>query len=131
MADGPRSPTTTRARLRGAAPTHDTEAPVYEWRDELRRALPVTHDPFDRIRFARRVIDVLRPPHLAVLIRHGHRVLRVETGEDWARPGRAWATVAIPRDATRADIVLAMLDLVGAREDPYWLDVLLNLPDED
>lgn len=130
MADGPRAPLARPRRLR-ADLTNESDTKVYEWRDELRRALPVEHEFFDRIRFARRVLDVLRPPALSVLIRHGHRAMRVESGEDWARPGTAWATLAIPRDATRADIVLTLLELVGAHDDPYWLDVLLNLPPED
>lgn len=130
MPDGPRAPL-PRPRLLLAGASHEEDTKVYEWRDELRRAIPVERESFDRVRFARRVLDVLRPPALSVLIRHGHRAMRVESGEDWARPGTAWATLAIPRDATRADIVLALLELVGARDDPYWLDVLLNLPPED
>lgn len=129
MADRPRD-LARRPRLLRAETARDEET-VHEWRDEFRRTIHVEHEFFDRVRFARRALDVLRPPGLSVLIRHGYRELRVDSGEDWARPGCAWATLAIPRDATREEIVLALLELVGAREDPYWLDVLLHLPRED
>lgn len=130
MIEGPRN-SRRQQRLRVGGPGADEAEKVYEWRDEHRRALPVEELGFDRIGFARRVIDKLRPARCAVMIRHGHRVLRIERGERWTHPGQTWATVAIPGDASRAEIVLALLDLVGARNDPYWIDLLLGLPPAD
>lgn len=103
---------------------------MYEWRDEHRRTLYAGRETFDRLEFARRVLDALRPPRLAVLLRHGRREIRVESGERWHRPGHTWACVAIPPDASREEIVFALLECVGAKDDPYWSDILLRTAQE-
>ena len=54
--------------------------------------------------------------------------LRVEGGERWDRPGERWVEVAIPRDASREEIVFALLECAGVEGDRYWSDLLLRLP---
>jgi hypothetical protein len=129
MADAPRAPARPRLVVRDAR--GEAGATFYEWREESRRRVYTEREHFDRVRFARRVLDALRPPALTVLIRAGFREIHVERGEDWARPGCDWACVAVPGNATREEIVFALLELVGAKNDPYWSDVLLRLPQED
>lgn len=116
-----------RLATRLANPTESGDEPGYEWRDETRRTLYVGHESFDRLGFARRVLDALNPPRLAVLLRHGRHEIRVESGERWHRPGHTWACVAIPSDASREEIVFALLECVGAKNDPYWSETLLAI----
>lgn len=101
---------------------------MLEWREEVRRRTYGAREEFDRIGYARRVLDALRPPGLSVLLRHGFRALRVEGGERWDRPGERWVEVAIPRDASREEIVFALLECAGVEGDRYWSDLLLRLP---
>lgn len=104
--------------------------PAHEWREQVRRRVYGETERFDRIAFARRALDTLRPPRLSVLLRHGFRELRVEQGERWDRPGQSWVCLAIPANASREEIVLALMACAGVQDDPYWFDVLLRLPPE-
>ncbi len=125
----PPAPRRAPPRWRPLAENLRDEGPAHEWREEVRRRGYGPREDFDRIGYARRVLDALRPPALSVLLRHGFRELRVEGGERWDRPGERWVELAIPRDASREEIVFALLACVGAEGDPYWSDVLLRLPD--
>jgi hypothetical protein len=125
----PPAPRRAPPRCRPLAEKLPDEGPAHEWREEVRRRSYGPREDFDRIGYARRVLDALRPPALSVLLRHGFRELRVEGGERWDRPGERWVELAIPRDASREEIVFALLACVGAEGDPYWSDVLLRLPD--
>src|SRR5690606_21260733 len=81
---------------------------------------------FDRIAFAMATLDQLRPKNLKVVVYDGGAELRIERGRDWARGPRAeWATVAIPRHASRAHIAFRLAELVGRAEIPFVVDALL------
>ncbi|HEY5146980.1 MAG TPA: hypothetical protein VII82_09445 [Polyangiaceae bacterium] len=108
------------------------------------RAVDDTSDErFDRGAFARRAIELVRPRRMTVAICEGATRLRVESGRLWGRPlavpcdpedsaeacGEAcdekWALLAIPADASRRAIALAVAGLAhGARA--YALDVLIR-----
>jgi hypothetical protein len=94
---------------------------------EDRRAIATEGDAFDRLAFAMRALRILRPRGLSVVVCEGTWDLRVERGRDWARGAAAeWALVAIPPDATRAAIALALADLTGLGRDPFVIDVLIG-----
>jgi hypothetical protein len=108
------------------------------------RAVDETSDErFDRGAFARRAIELVRPRRTTVAICEGAAHLRVESGRLWGRPqpaprdpddsgdggrerpGERWALLAIPADASRRAIALAVAGLAhGARA--YALDVLIH-----
>jgi hypothetical protein len=104
------------------------------------RAVDETSDErFDRGAFARRAIELVRPRRTTVAICEGAARLRVESGRLWGRPqpaprdpedsgeksGERWALLAIPADASRRAIALAVAGLAhGARA--YALDVLIH-----
>jgi hypothetical protein len=97
---------------------------------------------FDRAAFARRAIDIVRPRRTTVAICEGASRLRIESGRTWGsrrggaphEPGEAggahdrWALLAIPPQASRRAIALAVAQLAadpgGARA--YALDVLMD-----
>lgn len=84
-------------------------------------------EEFDRIAFAMATLDRLRPRNLKVVVYDGGGELRIERGRDWARGPRAeWATVAIPRHASRAHIAFRLAELVGRAEIPFVIDALLG-----
>lgn len=96
-------------------------------RDE--HAAQVSDERFDRGAFARRALDLVRPFRTTVAICEGAKRLRVEYGPQWRRPGEAWALLAIPRNASRRAIALAVAQLASA--PPAWaLDVLLRADNE-
>jgi hypothetical protein len=104
------------------------------------RAVDDTSDErFDRGAFARRAIELVRPRRTTVAICEGATRLRVESGRLWGRPqavprdpddsgeagNETWALLAIPADASRRAIALAVAGLAhGARA--YALDVLIH-----
>ena len=101
------------------------------------RAVDETSDErFDRGAFARRAVELISPRRTTVAICEGATRLRVESGRLWGRPqaapcdpgdgaGERWALLAIPADASRRAIALAVAGLAhGARA--YALDVLIH-----
>jgi len=91
-------------------------------RDQL--AAEVTDDPFDRTAFALRALELVRPPRTTIAICEDATRMRVEFGPQWRRPGEAWALLAIPRNASKRAIALAVAEL--SRAPRAWaLDVLL------
>lgn len=91
--------------------------------DERRAPEGWCTEDFDRVSFARRVLDVLRPANVRVLIRDGSREFVVEEGRLWGTAASRWAIVAIPRQASREDIVWTLVELVGYTPGPYRFDV--------
>jgi|CZKU01.1.fsa_nt_gi hypothetical protein len=94
-----------------------------------------SEERFDRGAFARRAVELVRPRRTTVAICEGATRLRVESGRLWGRPqpvprdpdesGERWALLAIPADASRRAIALAVAGLAhGARA--YALDVLIH-----
>jgi hypothetical protein len=90
------------------------------------RAVDETSDErFDRAEFARRAIEIVRPPRTTVAICEGARRMRVESGRAWGRAvDQRWALLAIPPRASRRAIALAVAELARLPR-PYVLDVLL------
>jgi hypothetical protein len=86
-------------------------------------------DRFDRIAFALRALELLKPRRMRVAVFEGRFELTIERGRDWsAGPDATWAMVAIPPDATRERIILALLSLTGGSglsATPWLLDTLL------
>jgi hypothetical protein len=92
---------------------------------EREEAVDETSDEaFDRAAFARRAVDIVRPPRTTVAICEGATRMRVESGRAWGLgPDDRWAMLAIPPRASRRAIVLAVAELARV-PPPYALDVL-------
>ena len=98
------------------------------WSVEERReiARELGHERFDRIAFALRALEILKPPGMTVAVYQSRFALKIERGRDWGGgPGKSWAMVSIPPDATREKIVLALTELSGLPATPWLLDTLL------
>jgi hypothetical protein len=95
---------------------------------EPARAVDETSDErFDRAAFARRAVDLVRPPRTTVAICEGAARMRVESGRAWGRSGgERWALLAIPAAASRRAIALAVAELAAQEHRPWALDVLLG-----
>jgi hypothetical protein len=94
-----------------------------------RAAADVSDERFDRGAFALRALDLVRPRRTTVAICEGATRMRVEVGRRWGHPGEAWAMLAIPRDASRRAIALAVAQLSGAPQ-AWALDMLFELANE-
>ena len=93
-------------------------------------ASEVSDERFDRAQFARHALDLLRPPRTTVAICEDAVRMRVESGPQWRRRGERWALLAIPRNASRRAIALAVAEL--SRAPRAWaLDVLLGAGGDD
>ncbi len=79
---------------------------------------------FDRVAFALRAVEAVRPARMTVAVCAGKTRLRVEAGRLWGQGAEeGWAIVSVPPTASRTAIALAVSRL-GVLE-PYALDVLL------
>lgn len=95
-------------------------------REEEDARVETSTERFDRMAFARRALDLVRPSRTRIVLCEGTTRLRVESGPQWGRgPGARWAMVFIPRAASRRAIALALTELAGDLE-PWTLDVLLR-----
>ncbi len=104
--------------------------PGHVWEDQ-RRVRYYRREDFDRVRYALRVIDALRPPHMNILVREGVGEVRIDRGHQWDMPsGYTWAMVAVPPEASREEIALALIELGGFSGSPFLLDSLLALDAE-
>jgi hypothetical protein len=98
---------------------------------EIERSIDETsEEPFDRAAFARQALDLVRPPGMTVAVCPGAMRMRVDTGRAWGRGAgaadiRRWAVLAIPANASRRAIALAVAAL-SQDPPPYALDVLLS-----
>jgi hypothetical protein len=92
---------------------------------EREEAVDETSDErFDRAAFARRALDIVRPPGTTVAICADASRMRVESGRAWGLGrGARWAMLAIPPRASRRAIALAVAELASV-PPPYALDVL-------
>ncbi|MBI2394179.1 MAG: hypothetical protein HYV09_31705 [Deltaproteobacteria bacterium] len=107
------------------------------WIIEERRTIARTEgiERFDRVAFALRVLEILQKRQgahrgMTVAVYQGRFELQVERGRDWGGPpGATWAMIAVPPDATRERIVLALAELCGVPATPWLLDTLLSLRD--
>jgi hypothetical protein len=84
-------------------------------------------ESFDRIAFALRALEILKPRGMTVAVFHGRFDLKIERGRDWGGgPNATWAMVRIPPDASREHIILALTELSGLPAAPWLLDTLLS-----
>jgi len=85
------------------------------------------HDPedFDRIAFAMRALERLRPRRMTVAVYSSVNALRVEQGRDLKREGGRYAIVGIPPHASREHIAYALAELAGVAHVPFAVEVLL------
>jgi hypothetical protein len=86
-----------------------------------------SRERFDRLAFALRAVETVRPPRMTVAVCTGKSKLRVEAGRLWGRgPEDTWAIVSVPPTASREAIAIAVSRLgLATGTGPYALDVLL------
>jgi hypothetical protein len=99
-------------------------------REEDRVLDEVSDERFDRLAFAHRALDLVRPERMTIAVCEGRRRLVVEAGRMWGKAeGERWAMVSVPPTASRRAIALAVAGLAagpgGRTATPYLLDVLL------
>lgn len=83
-------------------------------------------ESFDRIAFAERALELVRPPRTTVAICEGDRRVSVSFGREWGKaPDARWAVLSVPRNASRRAIASAVLDLHDGTARAWALDVLL------
>ena len=80
---------------------------------------------FDRIAFAMRALNRLRPKGMTVAVYSAVSAMRVESGRDLRREGATWAIVGIPPHASREHIAYALAELAGGEAVPYVVQMLL------
>jgi hypothetical protein len=98
---------------------------VFDVTDRDQLSYEVSDEPFDRAAFARRALEILRPLRTTVAICEDATRMRLEFGPQWSRRGESWALLAIPRNASRRAIALAVAEL--SRVPRAWaLDVLVS-----
>ncbi len=94
--------------------------------EEEKIEVEISTERFDRIAFAQRALDLLRPPRTRVVLCEGIHRLRVQAGRRWGEPeAERWALVSVPPTASKRAIALAMTELAGRPGAPYVMDVLL------
>ena len=83
---------------------------------------------FDRVAFARRALDLVRPDDTRVAIGQWRGRVHVEAGRNWKSPPAAarWAMLLVTESASRRAIAHAVLSL-SRTPPPYALDVLCTL----
>lgn len=108
--------------MRPRDPLHESR---YELRDPRRRIEYHDLEDFDRIAFAMRALDRLRPKRMTVAVYQAVSSLRVEQGSDFRKEGASWAIVGIPPHASREHIAYALAELAGVASVPYTVQMLL------
>lgn len=85
-------------------------------------------ESFDRIAFAERALELVRPPGTTVAICQGSRRVRVQAGRQCgAEKGQRWAVLSVPMNASRRAIASAVLELGDGTAPRAWaLDVLIG-----
>jgi hypothetical protein len=97
----------------------------YEDRAERHRYDRSSHQRFDRLAFALRAVELLRPASTTVIVFRSQR-LHVQQGRDLRRGnGARWAMVGIPSDASAESIALALADIEGVTTGPFVFDLAL------
>jgi hypothetical protein len=86
-----------------------------------------SHEVFDRIAFAERIVALVRPKGTTVAICEGMRRVRLRAGRQWGGPPNArWAILSVPKTASRRAIAAAVLELHTGAAKPFALDVLAS-----
>jgi hypothetical protein len=111
-----------RARVRD-----QDDKSVYQIEEKRSIARDPHGERFDRIAFALRALEILKPRGMTVAVFAGRFDLQIERGRDWGGgPDATWAMVRIPPDASREHIILALTQLSGVPATPWLLDTLLS-----
>ncbi len=98
----------------------------YEIVSQLRHFDQSSQGRFDRIEFALRAVELLRPGSTTVIVYRSTR-LHVEQGRDLRRGDHArWAIVGVPGDASAESIALALTEIEGVAARPFAFDLALN-----
>jgi hypothetical protein len=104
----------------------------YELVDEERWFVAPTRERFDRMGFARRALALLGAPKLTALFYPTGYRLNVRQGRDLGRGWDArWAFVGIPPTASREQIVISLVELVGQRMTPWLVEMLIVAARQD
>jgi hypothetical protein len=104
--------------------SHVREVEVASERDPWR--VESSEERFDRIAFARRALDLVRPVGTRVAICEGTAAVHVASGRNWRGGYARWAVLSIPPRASRRAIALAVAELAGrSPAAPFAFDVLL------
>ncbi len=83
---------------------------------------------FDRLAFAMRALDVLKPKNMKVVVYERIDDMHIERGRELRLgPSGSWATVGIPRHASREHIAVSLAELTGRSGVPYLIDVLVRV----
>jgi hypothetical protein len=111
------------ARYTGSVPVNTAR---FELLDPRRTVEHRDSSQFDRIAFAMRALQRLRPKRMKVAVYSAVSSLHVEQGRDLGRPeGSTWAIVGIPPHASREHIAYALVELAGVASVPYAVQMLL------
>ena len=97
----------------------------FEQVDPRRRIELHDLETFDRIAFAMRALDVLRPKRLRVALYRTTSQMQVEVVKDVSREGYRVASVGIPDDASAAHIAYALAEIAGVTSVPYAVQMML------
>lgn len=99
----------------------------YEIVDATRRFELHDPEPFDRLAFAMRTLELLRPKDMTVAVYPRTRDLRIDRGlEPSHGPGGSWALVGIPPHASREHIAVSLAELAGVAQHPFVVALLLS-----
>ena len=86
-----------------------------------------SHEVFDRLAYAERIVALVRPRLTTVAICEGMRRVRLQAGRQWGGPpGARWAILTVPKNASRRAIATAVLGLHLGEAKPFALDVLAS-----
>jgi hypothetical protein len=86
-----------------------------------------SHEDFDRMAFAERIVALVRPRGTTVAICEGMRRVRLQAGRQWGGgPGARWAILSIPKTASRRAIATAVLGLHLGETKPFAFDVIAS-----
>jgi len=97
----------------------------FEQTDPRRRVEYHDSETFDRIAFAMRALDVLRPQRLRVALYRTTSTMHIEVIKDLSREGYRVATVGIPDHASAAHIAYALAEIAGVASVPYAVQMML------
>lgn len=97
----------------------------FEQTDPRRRVEHHDTENFDRLAFAMRALDVLRPKRLRVALYRTTSSMQVEVVKDVSREGYRMASVGIPDHASAAHIAYALAEIAGVTSVPYAVQMML------
>ncbi|MEM9694005.1 MAG: hypothetical protein AAGA56_15765 [Myxococcota bacterium] len=105
----------------------DEEPERYEIVEQARDFEARDFEVFDRIAFANRALDILRPKNLKVVFYERGESMHIERGRDPRKSRPDWALVGIPPHASRENIAYGLAELTGLHDQPFVVELLMNL----